>query len=186
MPRVPSANDTFSRDRIVPGTQLSERPLQDDLEDELYNPTQEDLIPDTELPTTPVHPPPQGTRQSSMVSKMKRKAEREMDFQGLKKLGPVPVVTPSVFRKYLPPVSQPDEIEEFSSPTKRTQRRQPAPTQDTIEDFDDMVDWTGGDNADANQEATASPRAAPAALSLGPHLDDYRRPAATVLNKVIC
>lgn len=190
-PQRPQANDTFSRDGIVPETQTTGAP--DVLDEPLYDPTQHDLNP-ADPPSTPVRPAPIGRRApgsaSSVVSKMKNKGRN----QG-KGLRPIHCLTPPDFRPYLQS-SQFDDIEDFSSPEKdsRGKGRPTGPlTQDTIEeadfsqDFDQFVDWNGG--AQYEQPSTSLPSNGPA-LSLGPdlpppnHDGGQRRKSDLLLSKV--
>ncbi|KAI0801062.1 hypothetical protein C8Q74DRAFT_1364713 [Fomes fomentarius] len=173
-PQRPQANDTFSRDGIVPETQTTGAP--DVLDEPLYDPTQHDLNP-ADPPSTPVRPAqpgPVGRRApgsaSSVVSKMKNKSRNKG-----KGLRPIRCLTPPDFRPYLQS-SQFDDIEDFSSPEKDNRRKGRAAgplTQDTIEeaefsqDFDQFVDWDGG--AQHEQPSASLPSNGPE-LSLGPEL----------------
>ena len=164
----PFANDTFSRLGIVPGTQATE--AHEVLDEVPYDPSQHDLISDFDVLRTPIRRS-KGTLSRpgsvTLISKMKTKRKGKS-----KELQPIPQLSPSAFRPYLP---QEDEIEDFSSPEKdawRPRRAAQPLTQDTIEDFsqevdmDHFMDWEGGQPA----EPSASVYENGPDLSLGPEL----------------
>ncbi|KAI1789803.1 hypothetical protein LXA43DRAFT_974076 [Ganoderma leucocontextum] len=166
----PFANDTFSRLGIVPETQATA--VQETLDEPPYDPTQHDLVSDFDVLRTPVRRSNGLTSRPgsvSVISKMKSKRKGKS-----KELQPIPQLSPSAFRPYLP---QEDDIEEFSSPekdTRRTRRDAQPLTQDTIEDFsqdvdmDNFMDWDGGTQQLAEPSASAHDNGPD--LSLGPEL----------------
>ncbi|KAI0361400.1 hypothetical protein OH77DRAFT_1417658 [Trametes cingulata] len=147
----PSANDTFSRDGIVPETQPQVVPNSPN------PPSPQTASPDGlasnhDLPSTPARAhsgrQPSASRSASSVkAKMKRKRA------STKELRPVPSLSPSVFRPHLPSADF-DDIEDFSSPEKDTRKKGVTlnvSTQESIEvaDFtqeleNELVDWNGG------------------------------------------
>nr|VWO94273.1 N/A [Ganoderma boninense] len=165
----PFANDTFSRLGIVPETQATK--AQEALDEAPYDPSQHDLVSDFDVLRTPVRRSKGSSSRPgsvSLISKMKNKRKGKS-----KELLPIPQLSPSAFRPYLP---QEDEIENFSSPEKdkRRPRREAEPfTQDTIEDFsqdadmDHFMDWEGGQQP---AELLASVHENGPDLSLGPEL----------------
>ncbi|KAI0719991.1 hypothetical protein C8T65DRAFT_634525 [Cerioporus squamosus] len=142
----PSANDTFSRDGIVPETQTTRAP--EPLDEPPYDPTEEDLNAAQDLPSTPARSgQASGPGSSSVVSKMKGRTKGKAKAKA-KEFRPISDITPPDFTPYLFS-TQPDEIEEFSSPERGARKKKPEGgpfTQDTIEDFtvDEYVDWDGG------------------------------------------
>ncbi|KAI0756801.1 hypothetical protein C8Q80DRAFT_57114 [Daedaleopsis nitida] len=147
----PFAHDTFSRDGIVPETQTTH--AADILDEPPYDPTQDDLdaeqdIPD--VPSTPVRPrsdvhQSSPSNPSSVVAKMQSRSRGKR-----KELRPIHLLPLPDFCAYLN-ATQTEEID--SSPEKDSppkQRTLGPLTQDTIEDDEpeDMinrfVDWTGG------------------------------------------
>ncbi|RDX51079.1 hypothetical protein OH76DRAFT_1401850 [Lentinus brumalis] len=169
----PSANDTFSRDGIVPETQTP-RAIEP-LDEPPYDPAQDDLNATQDLPSTPgrsgqaaqVNVPGSS---SSVVSKMKSRTGRTKNKAKAKELRPIRNITPPDFTPYLLS-TQPDDIDEFSSPERSARKKNSAMgpfTQDTIEDFtvDHYVDWDGGEPPEdpPTQQENAM------ILSLGPHL----------------
>ncbi|KAI0778388.1 hypothetical protein BD413DRAFT_508860 [Trametes elegans] len=189
----PSANDTFSREGIVPATQPSPH----------TTPThQQSLSPpldahDTNRPPPKTPPQAHSAQQASISKNGSIKSGMKRKGAPTKALRPVPSVSPSVFRPYLPSADV-DEIEDFSSPEKETRKKRRAPhvsTQDTIElavftqdhlemDVNSFMDWDGGAQLD---EDPFPPERDGLELSLGPNLlppdqEDVRRKAmASVL-----
>ncbi|KAM5533973.1 hypothetical protein V8D89_012398 [Ganoderma adspersum] len=165
----PLANDTFSRLGIVPETQATV--AHEALDEAPYDPSQHDLVSDFDVLRTPVRRSkgtPSRPGSVTLISKMKSKRKGKS-----KELQPIPQLSPSAFRPYLP---QEDEIEDFSSPEKdaRRPRRAAQPlTQDTIEDFsqdvdmDHFMDWEGGQQP---AEPSVSVYQNGPDLSLGPEL----------------
>ena len=141
----PSANDTFSRDGIVPETQPTNAP--DTLDEPPYDPTQEDIDATQDLPSTPARPRQNSNpgNPSSVVSKMKGRTKGK---DRAKEFRPISHIPPPDFTPYLVS-TQFDDIEEFSSPERSARKKKPRIeplTQDTIEDFsvDHFIDWGGG------------------------------------------
>ncbi|RPD57025.1 hypothetical protein L227DRAFT_236285 [Lentinus tigrinus ALCF2SS1-6] len=141
----PSANDTFSRDGIVPETQPTSAP--GPLDDAPYDPTQDDVDVMHDLPSTPgrSHQASAHGSSSSVVSKMKGRTKGKGKA---KEFRPISNISPPDFTPYLVS-TQFDDIEEFSSPERSARKKQHAMnpfTQDTIEEFtvDQYVDWDGG------------------------------------------
>ncbi|KAI0639615.1 hypothetical protein C8Q77DRAFT_1082074 [Trametes polyzona] len=173
----PSANDTFSREGIVPETQ----PIASGNGPNGQITSQPPSRDDSRRPSTPVRAsstrePSASARPASVKAKMKGKGK------STKELRPVPPLSPSVFLPHLPSVDDDDEIEQFSSPEKDVRRAKRAldlPTQDTIESaefsqepMDSFVDWNGGAQTeeDLPEEDLFAPREDSPELSLGPDL----------------
>ena len=166
----PFANDIFSRLGVVPDTQAME--AQESLDEAPYDPSQHDLVSDLNVLRTPIRRSNGSSSRPgsvSLISKMKSKRKGKP-----KEFKPIPQLSPSVFRPYLP---QEDEVEDFSSPEKDTRRTRPGAqplTQDTIEDFtqddemDHFMDWDGG--AQQPAEPSDSMHNNGPDLSLGPEL----------------
>ncbi|CDO72980.1 hypothetical protein BN946_scf185007.g34 [Trametes cinnabarina] len=184
----PSANDTFSREGIVPETQASAP--SGSQEPPAPNPSQ--ISAPLLAPAAPSTPPrAQSNRQlshsgrgSSIKTKMKPKRSKE--------LRPIPVVTPSVFRPHLPSADV-EEIEEWSSPErdKQVAARLDILTQESIElaqftqdQVESFVDWDGGMPPEVDPFVTDEDEPA---LSLGPQLAsphaDRRQAMQSVLDK---
>lgn len=192
----PSANDTFSREGIVPETQPYTLPASPGSPPH-HTPLHDDPVVNENHPSTPHRA--QGARQpgasrtaSSVKAKMKPRRT------STKELRPVPSISPSVFFPHLPSVDE-DEIEDFSSPEKDTRKKRSrlnVPTQDTIETADftqepmeEFVDWDGGVELDEDLfTAEADDHGPP--LSLGPNLLSHdkesgsRRAMTSVFSKV--
>ncbi|KAH9898194.1 hypothetical protein C8Q73DRAFT_683976 [Cubamyces lactineus] len=180
----PSANDTFSREGIVPGTQQSAAPKSPVHPRTRHSsPHQDDVLPHT-LPSTPAQSCARTGSASSVKAKMKPKRT------STKELRPVPVVTPSVFRPHLPS-NDIDPIEEFSSPEtekRRKEARLNLPTQESIElaqftqdQLDSFVDWEGGQPPDDMPPSPSQENEV--AMSVGPQLpsaDDEPSPRQTM------
>ncbi|OJT02749.1 hypothetical protein TRAPUB_6743 [Trametes pubescens] len=174
----PSANDTFSREGIVPETQPYPGPGSSD---HRTRPSPSDaFVTGQNLPSTPPRAlferqPTSSQIPSSVKAKMKPKRKTT------KELRPVPVMSPSVFRSHLPSADD-EEIEEFSSPEKDTRRKKRAldiPTQDSIEEavftqhMDSFMDWEGGAQPAAEEnrlELSLGPRLPPPDEEGGPRL----------------
>lgn len=174
----PSANDTFSRDGIVPETQPNAASTGSDSPQRRTSP-HDDPVVDRSPPRTPHtkggRQPSTSKTASSVKSKMK---PRRMSS---KELRPVPSISPSVFHPHLPSVADEDEIEEFSSPEKDTRKKKRSrldlPTQDTIEEgdftqepIDAFVDWDGGAQLVEDPFTADDDDGSGLALSLGPEL----------------
>lgn len=169
----PSANDTFSREGIVPETQPYPDPGSSDHR-RRPSPSGDAFVVDQNPPSTP--PRAHSERQpsnSQITSSVKAKMKRKRT--STKELRPVPTMSPSVFRPHLPSADD-EEIEQFSSPEKDTRRKKRAldiPTQDTIEEaeftqpMDLFMDWDGGEQP--ADDPFASEEDGPE-LSLGPSL----------------
>ncbi|KAL1951487.1 hypothetical protein VTO73DRAFT_636 [Trametes versicolor] len=169
----PSANDTFSREGIVPETQPYPDPGSADHRRQ-PSPSGDAFVVDQNPPSTP--PRAHSERQpsnSQVTSSVKAKMKRKRTTT--KQLRPVPTMSPSVFRPHLPSADD-EEIEQFSSPEKDTRRKKRAldiPTQDTIEEaeftqpMDLFMDWDGGEQP--ADDPFASEEDGPE-LSLGPGL----------------
>ncbi|KAI9069409.1 hypothetical protein FKP32DRAFT_1617237 [Trametes sanguinea] len=192
----PSANDTFSREGIVPETQASAAPASLQSRQPASSQEEADELVDRTVPSTP--PRAQPTRHPS-VSGRPSSVKGKMKPNRSKELRPIPVVTPSVFRPHLPSMDI-DEIEEFSSPERDTRKeaRLNILTQESIElaqftqdQVDSFVDWDGG----AQPEEYMPPEVDPfidddeqPEPSLGPQLasphgNDRRQAMASVLDK---
>ncbi|KAI0328156.1 hypothetical protein GY45DRAFT_1326691 [Cubamyces sp. BRFM 1775] len=169
----PSANDTFSREGIVPGTQQSVAP---ERHQDRHSSLHQDDVAQHTLPSTPVRAQSSSTcartgSASSVKAKMKPKRT------STKELKPVPIVTPSVFRPHLPS-NDIDPIEEFSSPETEKRRREARlnlPTQESIElaqftqdQLDSFVDWEGGQPPDDGPPSPSEENQLP--MSVGPQL----------------
>ncbi|KAJ8468385.1 hypothetical protein ONZ51_g9676 [Trametes cubensis] len=148
----PSANDTFSREGIVPGTQQSVALGSPDRHRNRLSSPHHDDVPQHTLPSTPVRADsPRTCARNGSTSSVKAKMKPKR--KSTKELKPVPIVTPSVFRPHLPS-NDIDPIEEFSSPETEKRRREARlnlPTQESIElaqftqdQLDSFVDWEGG------------------------------------------
>ncbi|OSD03281.1 hypothetical protein PYCCODRAFT_1467141 [Trametes coccinea BRFM310] len=189
----PSANDTFSREGIVPETQASAAPASLQPR-QSASPQDAELIMDSTVPSTPPRSgqPSVSGRPSSVKGKMRPNRSKQ--------LRPIPVVTPSVFRPHLPSMDI-DEIEEFSSPERdrRKEARLDILTQESIElaqftqdQVDSFVDWDGGTPLEEDMPAEVDPfveddeQPEP---SLGPQLDsphannDRRQAMKSILDK---